>query len=130
MPHIANITTQDGLLYKDGRLVRLPEADYLAHEHGFNDAESMVKAIEASTNGFPLKGHIPVSKNEQVSEELKDSFCAMVDAIAAMQRFLKEQKDLLENSSARSELDLDAFMGEVGKVVISHNKHLKVLATT
>lgn len=120
----ANITTQDGLLYKDGRLVRLPEADYVAHEYGFNDAESMVKAVEAAKKGCTAL------KPASVSEELKDSFCTMVDAVTDMQHFLKVQKDLLENSSARSQLDLDGFMSEVGKVVIAHNKHLKVLATT
>ncbi len=40
------ITTKDGLLYRGGKIIELPEADKVAREHGFECAEAMVKALE------------------------------------------------------------------------------------
>lgn len=40
------ITTKKGLLWRDGRLIELPEADRVAIAHGYMCAERMVKALE------------------------------------------------------------------------------------
>jgi hypothetical protein len=45
-----NITTKNGLLYKDDRMIPLPEADIVAHEYGFMWAERMVKHLEGKQN--------------------------------------------------------------------------------
>ena len=42
----APITAKDGLLYRDGKVVELPEADRLAQERGYPYAEQLVKALE------------------------------------------------------------------------------------
>jgi hypothetical protein len=39
------ITTKNGLLYRDGRLITLPEADRLARANGYSYAESLVNAL-------------------------------------------------------------------------------------
>ena len=160
------LTTKGGLLYSDGRLVDLPEADHVATSLGFSCAETLVKFLETKEDQeLTLKEDLlrkhnwtdlgcgtfrcPVSGSTYVSsvaykvlvqrigrdplgipEELKDSFYETVKSIENMIDFLKGQKDHLENSSTREQLDLDAFMGKVGEVVIAHNKHIKVLATT
>ncbi len=40
------ITTKNGLLYRDGKMIDLPEADKVAREHGYSFAEQLVKALE------------------------------------------------------------------------------------
>jgi len=42
------ITTKGGLLYLDGRILGLPEADRMARKYGFEYAERLVKALEAN----------------------------------------------------------------------------------
>lgn len=46
-------TAKDGLLWKDGVIVPLPEADVVAAAHGFTCAERMVKALEDEREGLP-----------------------------------------------------------------------------
>jgi predicted lipoprotein with Yx(FWY)xxD motif len=43
---MSEYTTKNGLLYRDGELVGLPEADQVASEHGYMFAERMVHALE------------------------------------------------------------------------------------
>jgi len=45
-----NITTKNGLLWEDGELIKLPEADEVARKYGFVYAEQMVKALEEKNN--------------------------------------------------------------------------------
>lgn len=50
------ITTSDGLLWRKGAVIPLPEADDVARGHGYQHAEQMVRALEAqarqeATNG-------------------------------------------------------------------------------
>ena len=40
------VTTKDGLLYADNRLIALPEADWVAQAADFMFAERMVKYLE------------------------------------------------------------------------------------
>lgn len=40
------ITTKDGLLWAEGKVIGLPWADIIAQKHGFPYAEQMVKALE------------------------------------------------------------------------------------
>lgn len=40
------ITTADGLLYRNGKIIGLPEADRVAREHGCNYAEEFVRELE------------------------------------------------------------------------------------
>jgi hypothetical protein len=42
-----NITTKNGLLYRDDVIIDLPEADRVAGTYGFMCAEQLVKALEA-----------------------------------------------------------------------------------
>lgn len=46
----AVITTKDGLLYRNGRVLEAPEADNVARQHGFGYAENFVKYLK--TGGF------------------------------------------------------------------------------
>ncbi len=39
------ITTKNGLLYRDGKMIGLPEADRVAREHGYSYAEQLVRAL-------------------------------------------------------------------------------------
>jgi hypothetical protein len=39
------ITTKDGLLWRDGKMIDLPEADRVAWKKGFNCAERYVKHL-------------------------------------------------------------------------------------
>jgi len=43
---MSEFTTKNGLLYRDGELVCLPEADRVANEHGYMFVERMVHALE------------------------------------------------------------------------------------
>lgn len=40
------ITTKDGLLYRDGQMLELPEANEVARAHGHHCAEQFVRALE------------------------------------------------------------------------------------
>ncbi|KKL22463.1 hypothetical protein LCGC14_2406770 [marine sediment metagenome] len=40
------ITTKNGLLYRDGQMIPVPEADWIAREHGYQYAEQLVKKLE------------------------------------------------------------------------------------
>jgi hypothetical protein len=40
------VYTQNGLLYKDRIMIDLPEADFIAQEHGFMYAEQLVRQLE------------------------------------------------------------------------------------
>jgi hypothetical protein len=40
------ITTANGLLYRGGQVIHLPEADDVALAHGHHCAEAMVRALE------------------------------------------------------------------------------------
>jgi hypothetical protein len=42
---ITDVTTNGGLLYRDGKLIDLPEADLVARDHGYIYAEQLVKAL-------------------------------------------------------------------------------------
>lgn len=42
------ITTANGLLYRNGEVVHLPEADAVAARHGHRSAEAMVRHLEAN----------------------------------------------------------------------------------
>lgn len=42
----SQITTANGLLYRDGRIINLPEADDVALRHGHQCAEQFVRALE------------------------------------------------------------------------------------
>lgn len=48
---IAKITTQNGLLYYEGKMVSVFEADQIAREHGYVYAEEMVRALEEAQKG-------------------------------------------------------------------------------
>src|ERR1035437_933905 len=41
------ITTKNGLLYRAGKLIELPEADHVARNHGFVYAEQFVASLQA-----------------------------------------------------------------------------------
>jgi hypothetical protein len=41
----STITAKDGLLWRNGRIIELPEADLVAREHGFTYAEQFVKHL-------------------------------------------------------------------------------------
>ncbi len=41
-----NITTKNGLLYRDKKIIPLPEADRVAREHGYQYAEQFMKELE------------------------------------------------------------------------------------
>lgn len=41
------ITTKDGLLYREGQIIDLPEVDVVAQNNGFMCAERMVKYLES-----------------------------------------------------------------------------------
>lgn len=41
------VTARDGLLWRDGKYIPLPEADYVATANGYTCAEQMVRALEA-----------------------------------------------------------------------------------
>lgn len=43
----SKVTTKDGLLWRDGKIIPLPEADWVAEEHGYVYAEQLVRALEA-----------------------------------------------------------------------------------
>jgi len=43
---ISNITTKNGLLYRNGEFINLPEADWLAEALGYVYAERLVKELE------------------------------------------------------------------------------------
>lgn len=47
VPKAGKITTKDGLLYRDGKVINLPEADWVALQHGHLYAERFVKALAA-----------------------------------------------------------------------------------
>jgi hypothetical protein len=49
----SNITTKDGLLWRDGKIIDLPEADKVASEHGYDCAEQFVRALEGKSSGRP-----------------------------------------------------------------------------
>ncbi len=40
------VTTKNGLLYRHGEMIQLPEADIIAQEHGYQYAEHLVRALE------------------------------------------------------------------------------------
>lgn len=40
------ITTKDGLLWEDGKIIELPLADWIAQAKGFDNAERYVKHLE------------------------------------------------------------------------------------
>lgn len=48
------ITAKDGLLWRDGKIIPLPEADVVAREYGYSCAEAMVRALERVS--YPLIG--------------------------------------------------------------------------
>lgn len=52
-----NITTQDGLLYREGKVIMLPEADIVAAAHGFPNAERMVKALAKQNSMNKTNAH-------------------------------------------------------------------------
>lgn len=54
-----NITTKNGLLWRDGEVIPLPRADAVAREHGFQYAEQLVKALESKTPGYPADRKLP-----------------------------------------------------------------------
>jgi hypothetical protein len=41
-----NITTKEGLLWRDGKIIDLPEADRVARKNGFLYAEQFIKYLE------------------------------------------------------------------------------------
>ncbi len=41
-----DITTKNGLLYRNGKVIPLPEADKVADEYGYMYAERLVEALE------------------------------------------------------------------------------------
>ena len=41
-----HITTKDGLLYRNGKIIELPEADRVARQRGFTYAEHLIKHLE------------------------------------------------------------------------------------
>ena len=68
------ITTEHGLLYKDGKEIPLPEADVLAQTHGFMFAERLVDHLE---KGLPFPpdegGEITADHSfEEILKELRD----------------------------------------------------------
>ena len=40
------ITADKGLLWKDGKIIALPQADFVARKYGFLYAEQLVRALE------------------------------------------------------------------------------------
>ena len=49
------VYTQNGLLYRDKVIIDLPEADFVAQEHGFVYAEDLVKHLEGLGKTSPPK---------------------------------------------------------------------------
>ena len=45
------ITAKDGLLWRNGVMIPLPEADLVANAHGYLYAEQLVRALEDSAKG-------------------------------------------------------------------------------
>lgn len=43
---LTHISTRDGLLWREEKIIMLPEADRIARRHGYGTAEGMVKALE------------------------------------------------------------------------------------
>jgi hypothetical protein len=39
------LSSMDGLLWRNGQIIKLPEADRVAKEHGFNCAEELVRYL-------------------------------------------------------------------------------------
>ena len=44
-PDGSTITAKDGLLWRNGKIIELPEADDVARRHGFAYAEQLVKHL-------------------------------------------------------------------------------------
>lgn len=47
--HRDNVTARDGLLWRRGNYIPLPEADRIARQNGFGCAEQMVRHLEAQS---------------------------------------------------------------------------------
>lgn len=45
------LTTNNGVLYRHGVMINLPEADFIARDHGFQYAEQLVKFLESKKKG-------------------------------------------------------------------------------
>lgn len=51
MPEIdLGVTTKNGLLYRDGKIINLPEADQVALKFGFAYAEQLVRHLQSTAN--------------------------------------------------------------------------------
>jgi len=48
-PCSATVTARDGLLWCNGKMIPLPEADRVALQHGYQYAEQLVRALEAKS---------------------------------------------------------------------------------
>lgn len=48
MKRSATVTAKDGLLWRHGKIIPLPEADRVARDHGYQNAEQLVRALEAN----------------------------------------------------------------------------------
>ncbi len=62
------ITTKNGLLYRDGQEIPLPEADKVARKHGHQYAEQLVKALEARNLEQELIDYKNIAK--RIADEL------------------------------------------------------------
>lgn len=47
------LTTKDGLLYRDGEMIPVGQADQFAHMYGFAYAEQLVRHLEAQQTPPP-----------------------------------------------------------------------------
>lgn len=45
----SEVTAKDGLLWRNGRVIPLPQADHVAMRHGFTCAERFVKHLEGKS---------------------------------------------------------------------------------
>jgi len=45
----AEVTSKDGLLWRNGAIIELPEADRVARQHGFDNAEQLVRHLSTTS---------------------------------------------------------------------------------
>jgi len=54
-PECPAVTASKGLLWRNGEVIPLPEADRVARAHGYQYAEQLVRALEAKVVPTPNK---------------------------------------------------------------------------
>lgn len=127
-----NITTKDGLLFRDGVVINLPEADEIARLHGYLHAEQMVRALKVvstderenlpSASGIPRLVHCAGSRQAEVlfpGEEQTEVATSGTAIHAALETGLDEnlavsEKDVAENMRKIEEQAILAWKQSIG----------------